>query len=160
MVATNGPIALRSDLSIAYVNGDGDSATVTAHPNVIEKIIEWKMGDPRLAPKTNRLSAIERGAHMQRQFTMELRVDYADAEKNEVMKTALKAAARHVYATAVLLADNGVKPQIAVHSDDFFSGHEEIKMLDDTIAQGLEETKETVEEADVSDDLLKAAAGI
>lgn len=73
---------------------------------------------------------------MQRQFTIELRVDYTDNEKNDSMRTALQAAARHVYATASLLAD-GVKPQIAIFSDDFFAGHEVIELLDDTIAQGV-----------------------
>lgn len=99
---------------------------------------------------------------MQRQFTMELRVDYADVEKNEVMQTALKAAARHVFATAVLLADNNVKPQISVYSDDFFSGHEEIKMLDDVIAQGLAESESADGPAlaeEISGDLLAAARG-
>lgn len=75
---------------------------------------------------------------MQRQFTMELRVDYADPEKNAAMQTALQAAARHAYATAVLLADPGMPaPQVAIFSDDNFTGHSEIALLDDTIATGL-----------------------
>jgi hypothetical protein len=74
---------------------------------------------------------------MQRQFTIELRVDYADNGKNEAMRKALQAAARHVYATACLLKD-GVMPQIAIFSDDFFQGHEEIKLLEDSIQQGID----------------------
>jgi hypothetical protein len=74
---------------------------------------------------------------MQRQFTIELRVDYADSEKNIEMKKALQHCARHALATAALLAD-GVKPQVAIFSDDFFSGNEEIRLLDDEIQQGLD----------------------
>lgn len=94
---------------------------------------------------------------MQRQFTIELRVDYADQEKNEAMRKALQQAARHVYATATLLAD-GVKPQIAIFSDDFFTGHETIALLEDTIAKGLEQINEQPGDSDgVSSELLAAA---
>ena len=91
---------------------------------------------------------------MQRQFTIELRVDYADNEKNDSMRTALQAAARHVYATATLLAD-AVKPQIAIFSDDFFAGHEQITLLEDTIKAGKEQIGGT-DETPVSDELLGA----
>jgi hypothetical protein len=86
---------------------------------------------------------------------MELRVDYADNEKNETMRNALQAAARHVYATAVLLND-GVKPQIAIFSDDFFSGHEEIQLLEDTIAKGLGEVGQAEAQDKPSQELLDA----
>ena len=91
---------------------------------------------------------------MQRQFTIELRVDYADNEKNDAMRTALQAAARHVYATAMLLAD-AVKPQIAIFSDDFFAGHEQIALLEDTIQAGKDEIGGE-QETPVSDELLGA----
>lgn len=74
---------------------------------------------------------------MQRQFNIELRVDYADNDKNQAMKEAMQRAARHVFAQAALLAD-GVKPTIAIYSDDFFSGHEEIALIEDTITKGIE----------------------
>ena len=91
---------------------------------------------------------------MQRQFTIELRVDYADNGKNDAMRTALQAAARHVYATATLLAD-AVKPQVAIFSDDFFSGHEQITLLEDTIKDGLDQIGDTKEDAP-SDELVRA----
>lgn len=150
------PIRISDTKSVIIATESPNGQATYAHPNVIEKIVDWKMGDPRWLSKHRRADAIARGAHMQRQFTMELRVDYADADKNEVMKTALKHAARHVFATASLLADNGIRPEIAVHSDDFFSGHEEIKMLDDVIAQGIEETS-SVDAGEVSSELLSAA---
>ncbi len=70
------------------------------------------------------------------------------------MRTALQAAARHVYATAVLLAD-AVKPQITIFSDDFFAGHEQIALLEDTIKEG----KDLIggeKETPVSDELMGA----
>ena len=74
---------------------------------------------------------------MQRQFTIELRVDYADNEKNQSMRLACQQAAQHIFATANLLKD-GQKPQIAVFSDDFYSGREEIELISSTIQAGLE----------------------
>ncbi len=130
---------------------------VTTNPDMFVALLDWKLNSPRHLRK-KKLTAITRGAHMQRQFTIELRVDYADNDKNEVMRKALQHAARHVYATAVLLAD-GIKPQVAVFSDDFFSGHEEIKLMDDVIQQGLDETVETAPEGGdtISSELLSAA---
>ncbi len=91
---------------------------------------------------------------MQRQFTIELRVDYEDAGKNEAMRKALQAAARHVYATATLLKDS-VKPQVAIFSDDFFTGHEEINLLSDTVQEGMDSIGGGEAEG-VSDELLNA----
>lgn len=93
---------------------------------------------------------------MQRQFTMELRVDYSDNEKNQAMREVMQAAARHVYATASLLSD-GAKPQIAIFSDDFFSGHEKIELLEDTIQRGKEMLSLTDQKEDgVSAELMAA----
>jgi len=74
---------------------------------------------------------------MQRQFTIELRVDYDDVGKNEAMRIAIKQAAQHVYAMANMLKD-GQKPQIAAFSDDWYSGREEIEVIPDTIQSGLD----------------------
>lgn len=120
---------------------------------VLDKYLDWKQGDPRfMTPRDQRRSK------MQRQFTIEIRVDYADNGKTEVMKKAMQQAARHVFATATLLAD-GVKPQVAVFSDDFFTGHEEIALLEDTIAKGSEAIGETGQEDKISAELLAAAGG-
>lgn len=92
---------------------------------------------------------------MIRQFTIELRVNYADAEKNDAMRKACAAAARHIHATANLLAD-GVKPDIAIYSDDWFAGREEIMLLEDVIQQGLDENPETSAESTISSELMAA----
>lgn len=127
---------------------------VLANPVVLDQILIWRENDPRFMRRSQ-----ARRSGMQRQFTIELRVDYADNDKNDAMRKALSSAARHVFATATLLADN-VKPQIAIFSDDFFSGHEEIALLDDVIAQGkaaLEGVNgENGEETPVSSELLQA----
>lgn len=92
---------------------------------------------------------------MQRQFTIELRVDYTDNDKNAVMQEAVQRAARHVLATAALIAD-GVKPQIAAFSDDFFTGHKEISVLEDTIALGKKQIGAGDSEEHVSSELTDA----
>jgi hypothetical protein len=77
---------------------------------------------------------------MQRQFTIELRVDFEDSGKLGPLKKVLQQAARHAYATAQLISDNQKSTAIAIWSDDFFSGHEEIKLLEDDIQSGLDAT--------------------
>ena len=72
---------------------------------------------------------------MQRTYTIELVVDYADTGKYDATKKACASMARNLYATVSFLNDQ-VEPKIAVFSDDYFQGHEEIALLDDTIAMG------------------------
>lgn len=93
---------------------------------------------------------------MQRQFTIELRVDFADAEKLGPMRQVLQQVARHAFAAAQLISDNPKSTQIAIFSDDFFSGHEEIKLLDDVIQQGLDQVGEDSGSDGVSDELRGA----
>ena len=95
---------------------------------------------------------------MQRQFTLELRVDYTDDGKNEVMQQAIQAAARHILAQATLLSD-GVKPQIACFSDNWYTGVQDINILDDVIQQGLDHAAASGDANDqsVSSELLAAA---
>src|ERR1035437_1859122 len=126
-----------------------------AKPDVLDKLVAWRLGSHKVFRLTaSGADEYRRSGAMQRQFTIELRVDYADAEKNDTLRTALQAAARHVYATAVLLAD-AVKPQIAIFSDDFFAGHEQITLLEDTIETG-KQMIQCGDESPVSDELIKA----
>lgn len=74
---------------------------------------------------------------MQREFTIQLRVDYADSEKNAAMRLACQLAAVHMLNKAMLLKD-GQKPDIAVYSDDFYSGREQIELIPDTIQSGID----------------------
>lgn len=132
--------------------------TFTGPEDQQDKLIDWLAG--RMAVlKAYKLDTITRGAHMQRQFTIELRVDFADPEKLPELKQVLQQAARHAFATAQLISDNPKSTQIAIFSDDFFSGHEEIKLLEDTIQQGLDQLGETSGSETVSDELAAAALG-
>jgi len=94
---------------------------------------------------------------MIRQFTMELRVNYADEEKNETMRQAWARAARHVMATASLIAD-GVKPDISAWSDDWFAGKKDIDILEDVIQQGIDANAASGVDTDqpVSSELMNA----
>lgn len=96
---------------------------------------------------------------MQRQFTIELRVDFADPEKLPEITKVLQQCARHAFATAQLISDNPKATQIVIYSDDFFSGHEEIKLLEDTIQQGLDATGNTTGSDELSSELMEAARG-
>jgi len=129
---------------------------IVANPAMLERLIEWKLQSPRqLRRKGNRTTAISEGKHMQRQFNIELRVDYEDAGKNEEMKKACAHAARHMFATAQLLAD-GVKPQISIFSDDYFQGQESIALLEDEIQKGIEQTGQEGTTEQISSELMGA----
>ncbi len=135
-----------------------DMSAFAGPDDQLNKLIDWKAGSIA-ALKHYRFDTITRGAHMQRQFTIELRVDFADPEKLPAIKKVLQQAARHCFATAQLISDNSKSTQIAIYSEDFFSGHEEIKLLDDTIQQGLDATGGTSGGDAVSDELLSAVNG-
>lgn len=96
---------------------------------------------------------------MQRQFTIELRVDFADPEKLEPIKKVLQQAARHAFATAQLISDNPKLTKIAIFSDDFFTGHEQIALLEDTIQQGLDSIGQESGSEGISSELANAAKG-
>jgi hypothetical protein len=139
----------------------GFNIDMLASPGLMDKIIDWKMSGPfyRKMDEMNGYHTTEEQSKMQRQFTIELRVDYEDNEKNDAMRKACAAAGRHVFATASLLSD-GIQPQISIYSDDYFAGHDEIKLMEDTIQQGLDATKDDAENAtsepEISSELMRA----
>lgn len=91
----------------------------------------------------------------QRQWTIEARADFADPEKNAVITEAVRRAAVHVNAQLALLSD-GQKPQVVCFSEDFFDGHQDIALLQDTLGDALEEHSD-MQEAPISSELLAAA---
>jgi hypothetical protein len=68
------------------------------------------------------------------EIKIELRVDYSDKQKDEIMVTAAKMAARHLLAQAALIAEKR-KPQIVVMCGDMFTAPEEIEILDDVLSE-------------------------
>ena len=134
-----------------------EGKTVTLFAGTREQfydLLDWKAGSVAFL-KHYKLSTTIEGAHMQRQFTIELRVDYADSEKNAAIKTTLQQCARRAFATANLLADNPKATQVAIWSDDFFSGHEEIALLEDVLGE-VDETNPVDTSEQPSDELLGA----
>jgi hypothetical protein len=135
-----------------------EAAVSTLSEEELDAFIAWKAGSIAVLRSYKSYIATI-GADMQRQFTIELRVDFADPEKLPALKQVLQQAARHAYATAQLISDNPKLTQVAIFSDDFFSGHEEIKLLDDTIALGLEADpdKEDAQMAELAASLQQSA---
>ena len=119
--------------------------------DTLDAIIEWKIGNPRY--KQFNQEQEQEQVMPQRQFTIELRVDYADEEKNAIMNTQLARQARHLLATATLLSD-GQTPTIAAFSEDFFIGKAEIDLMLDAIGEGVKDMK--AGEDSVSQELLDA----
>lgn len=90
---------------------------------------------------------------MQRQFTIELRVDFADESKKETMKKEMARCARMMLATAKMLSD-GQDPEAGLFSDDFFMGHEELNLLDNDMGEALAAPE--AQEAPVPQELMDA----
>lgn len=63
-------------------------------------------------------------------WTIDLKVDFDDKAKEEIMLKAARQAAKHLLTTAQLIADKR-KPDIAIHSDDMFEGREKIELFED-----------------------------
>jgi hypothetical protein len=72
----------------------------------------------------------------QRTFTIELKVDYADRNKDEEIKKACIAAGVHLFATAQLLSDIPRTTDIAVYTDDNFIPRKQILAQEDIIRTG------------------------
>lgn len=123
-----------------------------ANPDVLDKLIIWRMNDPRYEDRETRV----KGIAMQRQWTIEARADFADQEKNDAITEAVRRAAVHINATLALLAD-GIKPQVVAFSDDFFVGHQDIALLEDTLGKAIQKHDDIGADGEVSDELLQAA---
>lgn len=67
---------------------------------------------------------------MRKTYTVEIKVDFDDEERHELMIPVLRKAARNLLTNASLLADNHRQPQVAVRSEDFFAGPEEISAME------------------------------
>lgn len=130
----------------------GNSEALT-NPDVLDEIIVWRMNDPRYTDRNTHV----KGLPMQRQWTIEARADFADQEKNDVITRAIREAAVHVHATMALLSD-GQAPQVVCFSDDFFDGHQEIKLHEDTLGKAIAEHGDQMSGGGVSQELLQAAA--
>lgn len=126
-----------------------------AHDETLDRLIVWRMADPRYTDRNNRV----KGLAMQRQWTIEARADFADPEKNEAITKAIREAAVHVHAIMALLSD-GQKPQVVCYSDDFFNGHEEIALHEDTLGKAIAAHGDQMGGGEVSDELVRAATEI
>ena len=96
---------------------------------------------------------------MQRQWTIEGRADFADPEKNEAITKAFQNAAVMLNATLILIKDNGQSPQVVCYSDDFFTGHEDIALIEDKMGKAIADSPDT-QSLDVSDEMLQAMRDI
>lgn len=92
---------------------------------------------------------------MQKQWTIEARADFADQAKNDAITQAIREAAVHVHAVMALLSD-GQKPQVVCYADDFFEGHQEISLHEDTLGKAIADHA-NVQGSEVSAELMQAA---
>ncbi len=97
---------------------------------------------------------ILKGDQMQRQWTIEARADFSDPDKNEFIERIVRQAAVHVNANMALLMDNNQPPQVVAYSDDFFDGHKELSLYQDTLGQAIKD--HPLPEAPVSPELIAA----
>lgn len=90
------------------------------------------------------------------QWTIEMRAHCSDAEREAITETVRKLA-RHGDATLKLLPNaTAMKPEVVCYGDDFFVGHFDVSMLDDSIAEAIS-AQSLGEDEGVSDELLQAA---
>ncbi len=120
-----------------------------ANPDLFDKIIIWHL---------------ERDM-AQRQWTIQLRMDFADNERNEKIDNAFIEHGLAISALGALLSD-GQKPNIMVFSDDWQMGRRELDIFaqklenPDPLAQANAEHGDKVAGNDVSDELAEALANM
>ena len=85
------------------------------------------------------------------EWTIQLRTNFSDRDKDEEAKKAVVQAARHLHALMLLIHD-GIEPDIAAYSDNWMAGRKEINLVDDIIQRGITES----DGDGVSSDLLSA----
>lgn len=122
------------------------SFALLADEDTLDKLIIWRMGDPRYSKGK---------PDMMIQWVIEARADYADPKKNEVVKRAMQRAAAHVNAQMNLISD-GQTPQVVCFSDDFFTGHEDIALIEDVLGKNLAAAETGEADDTVSDEMLAA----
>lgn len=66
-----------------------------------------------------------------RTYTIELRADFQDEEKHDILLTAVREAAQTMLTTAMMLKDKR-DPQISLQSGDMFVRNEDILLFDDS----------------------------
>ena len=65
-----------------------------------------------------------------RTFTIEVRADYADEGKHEILLATARDAARTLLTTALMMQEKR-PPQIALQSSDFFYGNDDLSLVDE-----------------------------
>lgn len=70
---------------------------------------------------------------MQRKFSIEIKVDFADDGKLPVFTKTVLLHARRLLGTARLIADIPKNVKILVHGDDFLAGQYEIELMQDLL---------------------------
>lgn len=65
-----------------------------------------------------------------RTYTLELKVHFDEESRYEIVKNHLKEQARETLSVCLLLAGDRT-PQIALHSQDFFHGNEDLEITEE-----------------------------
>lgn len=108
-------------------------------PNVLDQLILWKLAS--------------RSKDVQRKWHIEITADFADEGRYAAVTRAVQMASAVLSSKLGFGADQGVKPQIAAWSDDWFGNNEQINIW----AAELEGTTGAFDNPDkVSDELLEA----
>ena len=123
-----------------------------AVPDALDQMILWRINDPRYTDRKN----IVKGKPMQRQWTIEARADFADVEKNAAITEAVRQHAVALNAILVLIKDNGISPQVVCYSDDFFTGHEDINLMENKLGAAIMESGDLAAPMPVSDEMMQA----
>jgi hypothetical protein len=132
-----------------------DVMAFTGSQKELDMLIEWRAGSIAVL-KHYRLDTILKGAHMQRQINIELRFDFADRDKEPVIRETMMGLAIHALAATRLISDNPKATRVAVTSDDFFAPMETIELNADTLQKGFNQIGEATEADRPSEELLNA----
>lgn len=64
-------------------------------------------------------------------FIIEVRVDFEDESKNDIMATMARASARELLTTAMMLKDKAREPQVALQTGNMFETNKELLIAEE-----------------------------
>jgi hypothetical protein len=124
----------------------------------LEEFIDWRLTDPTI--KINPHLHKEHPAMSQQQWTIEVRADFSDPGKVELIDEIMRAAALQVHANLDFLKEQQ-KPQVVCYSDNFFHTRRDIDLMaakgDNPLQKAIDAYAAQMTAVEISDELLEAA---
>ncbi len=126
---------------------------ITMQGNELNAYIAWAFNSPRVWKEFK--WQVKGKTMAQQEWTIQARVDCGPDEQVAI-KVAVQRLARHLLTQISLSPTLRGKVQVVCYSEDFFNGHQDIALIDDTVSEAISGLPDGHQDEGVSRDLLDA----